>query len=352
MIFHKPYFRKLGFSSDMRVQNKAIIRDYDFDSYILGSSMMENTSAKEANNLLGDKWVNISMSGSRFAERAVILDYMFNIKNPKNIIYSIDLEFLLDISPKLKRNFGQIYTKNDIFLLDFYFQKDILKCAITWSESSKCIGYDDLENLIKWKRRKLKAIKLYGGFDNWIKYKKQGNPTVARVLKELKNHTDTPLNNKTINIDISKNKLYIKKYLLDYIVKNPQTNFHLVFTTYSRLFYKVNTHPIGGSMDSREKFEKLRAILKWLVVECKDLPNVKIYGFDDTSYSDNIANYRDITHHNIDMNSTYLMSIKQNAHILTTNNIDSFLSTMEQKIKDYDLSPLKEILKKASKTKG
>lgn len=53
MLYHKPYFRKETFSTDMRVQAKAIIDNYDFDSIIIGSSILENTSAKEANDKLG-----------------------------------------------------------------------------------------------------------------------------------------------------------------------------------------------------------------------------------------------------------------------------------------------------------
>ena len=65
-IFHKPYFRERTFFGDMRVAARGIIQHYPFDSYILGTSMLENTSAREAKEKLGGEWVNISMSGSTF----------------------------------------------------------------------------------------------------------------------------------------------------------------------------------------------------------------------------------------------------------------------------------------------
>ena len=88
-IFHKPYFRETTFLMDMRRQALGIIKHYDFDSYILGTSMLENTSAKEANEKLGGNWVNISLSGSVFNERAVILNYLFAHKQPQSILYSL-----------------------------------------------------------------------------------------------------------------------------------------------------------------------------------------------------------------------------------------------------------------------
>ena len=47
-LYHKPYFRETTFFNEMRIQDKGIIKNYDFNSFILGSSMFANTSAKEA----------------------------------------------------------------------------------------------------------------------------------------------------------------------------------------------------------------------------------------------------------------------------------------------------------------
>ncbi|MWV61863.1 hypothetical protein DCO58_07290 [Helicobacter saguini] len=51
-VFHKPFFRETTFLSDMRVQNRGIIKNYDFNSVILGTSMLENTLPKDANEIL------------------------------------------------------------------------------------------------------------------------------------------------------------------------------------------------------------------------------------------------------------------------------------------------------------
>lgn len=80
-------------------------------------------------------------------------------------------------------------------------------------------------------------------------------------------------------------------------------------------------------------------MLKWFIKETSQYPNVKIYGFDDLDYVDNIANYKDTSHYNIDMNSMQLDAIKNNTHILTPQNMDSYFNTMEEKIRNYDLKP-------------
>ena len=75
-LFHKPIFRETTFFGDMRLAARGIIRYYDFDSVILGTSMLENTSAKEAGEKLGGKWVNLSLINSSYDERAVVLEYL------------------------------------------------------------------------------------------------------------------------------------------------------------------------------------------------------------------------------------------------------------------------------------
>ena len=74
MFFHKPYFREQTYMTDLRASARGIIDYAEFDSVILGSSMLENTSAREAGQKLGGKWVNLSMGGAHPNVRAVVLD--------------------------------------------------------------------------------------------------------------------------------------------------------------------------------------------------------------------------------------------------------------------------------------
>ncbi len=84
-IFHKPWGRETTFHKNMRHQAAGIINNYEFDSIILGTSMLENTSANEASEIFGGTFANISMSASDFYERKIILEYLFEKKNINTI---------------------------------------------------------------------------------------------------------------------------------------------------------------------------------------------------------------------------------------------------------------------------
>lgn len=326
-LFHKPIFRETTFFGDMRLAARGIIRYYDFDSVILGTSMLENTSAKEAGEKLGGKWVNLSLINSSYDERAVVLEYLFGYKKPQKIIYS--LESFTIASIKDSSRFDYLYDENPLDDFKVYLNDKFILCALAWRESKDCTGRD-LEELLKWSNHEDLKI-LFGGFEKWLKYGKK------ETIAMLKNIKDIPFVVKKDNFDLEKQRSYIQTYVLDFVAENPKTQFFFIVPTYSRLSYRI------GSGDFDNKVFYNRALnLKWFVQELEKYPNAKIYGFDTLDYADDIANYRDFTHYNVDMNSLHLDSIKQGKHILDSNNIDSYLKAMEDKIKNYDLKPFIE----------
>ncbi|WP_199770037.1 hypothetical protein [Helicobacter pullorum] len=326
-LFHKPIFRETTFFGDMRLAARGIIRYYDFDSVILGTSMLENTSAKEAGEKLGGKWVNLSLINSSYDERAVILEYLFGYKKPQKIIYS--LESFTIASIKDSSRFDYLYDGNPLDDFKVYLNDKFILCALAWRESKDCTGRD-LEELLKWSNHEDLKI-LFGGFEKWLKYGKK------ETIAMLKNIKDTPFVVKKDNFDLEKQRSYIQTYVLDFVAENPKTQFYFIVPTYSRLSYRIGS----GDFDNKAFYN--RALnLKWFVQELEKYPNAKIYGFDTLDYADDVANYRDFIHYNVDMNSLHLDSIKQGKHILDSNNIDSYLKAMEDKIKNYDLKPFIE----------
>lgn len=327
-LFHKPIFRETTFFGDMRLAARGIIRYYDFNSVILGTSMLENTSAKEAGEKLGGKWVNLSLWGSAYNERAVILEYLFKHKKPQKIIYSLES---FTINPiKDSSRFDYLYDGNPLDDFKVYLNDRFILCALAWSEKKKCVGKKELEELLKWFDYE-DVKQLFGGFENWLKYGKKG--TIAM----LKNIKDTPFVVKKDNFDLEKQRSYIQTYVLDFVAENPKTKFYFIVPTYSRLSYRIGS----GDFDNKTFYN--RALnLKWFVQELEKYPNAKIYGFDTLDYADDVANYKDFAHYNVDMNSLHLDSIRGEKHILDSNNIDSYLKVMEDKIKNYDLKPFIE----------
>ncbi len=338
MLYHKPYFREKSFIDNIRFSAKGLIDNENFNSVIIGTSMTENTSTKEANKKLDNRWINLSLSGSFINERAVILDYLFKKRKIYEIIYTLDAFTLNNSIVKSTKSFDFLYDNNIYNNFGVYFSKKFIFCALRFSQNSECVGKKDLNNLLNWKKD---YASLYGGFENWLIF--NSKQEIQKIKDMILNAQDF---NPKANIDINLNKNYLNTYLLIFIKSHPDTQFHLIIPTYSRLLYRSLYLEREYFNKDSILFSKYQVVLKWLIKETSKYPNVKIYGFDDLAYADDIRNYKDPAHYNIDMNSMQLDAIKNGTHILTPQNMDEYFKTMEEKIRNYDLTPFVEFIKK------
>ncbi|MGM9997700.1 hypothetical protein [Campylobacter lanienae] len=337
-IFHKPYFREATFFTDMRKQALGIIKHYKFDSYIIGTSMLENTDPKEATNKLSSdgKWINITLIASSFNERAIVMDYIFQNQNPKHIIYSLDGYHIVNRLNNSTLDWDFLYDNNPYNDIKFYINSKFMICAIQFSDDKRCVGdIDDIYQITSWDRG---HKKIFGGFDNWIKHKNHNQ--VNQILIDIKNGNIKNIDNQDIigNIDILAQQDYLHKYLIRFFRDYPNTKFSIIIPTYSRLFYRMsNTRSLHD--DNSKYFYTWEKSLRYFITQSSSYKNVKVYGFDDLDYADDIANYKDLIHYNTNLNSIQLDAIKNQTNILTPKNIDKYLATMEQKIKSYDIEP-------------
>lgn len=334
-IFHKPYFKEATFFTDMRKQALGIIKHYKFDSYIIGTSMLENTDSKEATNKLNSdgRWINISLSGSGFNERAIVMDYIFKNQNPKHIIYSLDGYHIVNRLNNSTLGWDFLYDNNPYNDIKLYINFKFMICALKFSDDERCVGkINDIYQITNWYKE---FKERFGGFDNWIKHK--NNNQVNQTLIDIKNGNIKNIEKEDIG-DISPQQDYLHKYLIRFFRDYPDTKFSIIIPAYSRLFYRMQNIKEVYS-DNSKYFYTWEKSLRYFIAQSSSYKNVKVYGFDDLDYADDIANYKDLAHYNKDLNSIQLDAIKNQTNILTPQNIDKYLTIMEQKIKSYDIKP-------------
>lgn len=336
-LYHKPYFRENAFTDDTRVQNKGIITHYDFTHYILGSCMLQNILASEMEQNLDGAWVNISMAGSSFDTRAVILRYLLEHKQPKHIVYSLDDFSLISPSPSKTDSFDYLYDENPYNDIKIYMNNKFLLCAFSFSSAKICTGVKDLNMLLPWALVDESGVTdLFGGFENWIAHE---NDRVQSMMESLRSFDHTPFTklDNTSSTDTRATRIYLQTYLLSFIKEHPNTHFSLIIPPYSRLHWRIH-----GS----DKLAKWQESITYLTQEIAELPNASMYGFDDLNYTTQIANYMDPEHYNIDMNRIFIQALRERTHIIDKANVSSYLWQMEQNIRDYDVVPFTTMLAK------
>ncbi len=345
-IYHKLWITKESrIHGNMRLQAAGIINNYNFDSIILGTSMLKGSSAKEASVKLNGEFVNISADGSDLYERSIILNYALNKKNIKQVIFSLDTG--LDLNLRVKNNkfpldrFDFLYDNNPLNDLKVYWNKKYINCLLTFSTSSKCIG--NKRNLIRppeWFDSIYEKNKKISGIEGWISEKGRGRNVLTRINKHLKN----PLQDgKEYEKKLAKTYQIIDETLIPIVNKNKKVSFHIVFPPYSRFLFAL------WKQKNYQKYKLYIKTIEYLVINSIKYDNMKIYVLDNIKYINNINNYRDMRHYNLEMNRLILDYIKDKKNIKNINELNKIIQEIEVFNSNYDLSKYIAKLKNAYK---
>lgn len=330
-FFHRSHFLPEDMlSTNMREQAPGLLRNYDHDSIILGSSMLENTSADEASRKLGGKFLNVSVRASDFYERSFVLDNAFK-QELKNVIYSLDHFYLycsMGNADYDLANWTGLYGKNPFrFFLHYATRENFLNL---FSEN-KGLSKVHLEYPVAWKFQP-EFFNAFGGLDKWaaqLHHPHMQATVVKDILERAEEAGKQDSGRPQYMTTEEEIRAYLEKYLLKYVYEHPETNFYLIFPPYYRLTYakwlKFEPDQFKAYLDS----------IRYLVGKSDALPNLHIYGFEDQDFLDDIANYADPYHYHPKYNDQMLEAIK-NGTELNSSNIESYLQKISAKAASFD----------------
>ena len=111
--------------------NAGILKNFDYDSVIIGSSLAALMEPSIVDEKLGASTVKATISGASTRNGAFLMEYALNNKEICNIIYSLDYNALLGDKSQLDRALPQyLYDKNPFNDLQ-YIVKATDFCPIT-----------------------------------------------------------------------------------------------------------------------------------------------------------------------------------------------------------------------------
>lgn len=335
MFFHKNYFRDLKIPSDMRIFAPGAIRFFEHDSYILGTSVMVNSSADRFSESLGGHFANLSMDGADYFERSYPLRLMLE-KKAKTVVFSLDAQYLDQQEGKVeypKSLLDEMYS-NNLSRIRYYFNTSSLGCALAYSSSKFCIGSaSDFNHPSEWFTDRTENAR-FGGVENWLG---TNNHQIRGALKRICGVSENIKAKKKLQSSINdienrkeKAKDYVYKYLLSYVERNPDTDFILVFPPYSRVrFAEWYQYDIDSSIIHVE-------IVKYVTDLSGKVDNLQVFSFEDMEFLDELINYKDPNHYSKDISELITEYIKNKKGLLSPSTIDTFISAAEKRSLDFD----------------
>lgn len=340
-LFHKPWIRDDYYISELRFQAAGIIRNTEFDSMILGTSLAANFSPREASKLWDAQFVNLSPDGSLLSERAIILKFALTQKRLKHVIISLDgfNKYEKDKPSFAASNFDYLYNENRMDDLKIYlnlkYAKYLLCRNIIISSGALCKNTQNLEALTEWFSLASNRNR-FGGLNKWFEAKNNGQ--IKKALRNILDQTRAIRNGRTEPLhrdDYAKKlkgeQLSFDNYILHYISENPDTRFYLFFPPRSRMSKALIKKAMPD--DYQLHLERIRYVVNAL----KGYPNAKVYGFDHLDFTNDIANYKDPSHYHPCFNSDMLRWMKGGLHELTSTNVEAYLKTISELAENYDI---------------
>lgn len=305
-IWHKPFYKKERYSH-MRVSAKALIRNNEFNSVIIGNSHSENTSAKTTEKFLGGKFFNLSMSGSSMREKRIILNYLFKQKDIKKVVYITDIHYL-----KLPKNseyypinsYDFLYNDNPHDDYKIYLNSKYLPCAVGLTKISSCT--QEIENMDRpyaWDNNFIHTER-FGGFDNWVKCK--NNRQIKEAFQTILETPQKPIKPKYDKNYQKELQAYVDEYLLKLVKSNPNIEFNIIIPPVSNLELAIEIR--NGN------FYKTELLLKYIAQKSSEYPNLKIFAFDNLKTIGKIEDFKDLTHYRTWVNEYCIKAIAENKH--------------------------------------
>ena len=329
IIYVDPYFHYHGPQAALyyelnneRSQNDGIIRHFDYDGMIIGTSMSENFKTSEAEELWGGSFIKVSFAGGTYKEQndniARAIKY-----NPdlKIVIRPLDYAYLMNEPDRIRNDLGDypdyLYDNNPFNDVNYIFNKDIFYgiCLpmLEDAQAGKAAGITSFDEYANWMDEAEfgPEAALLGRTE--YKAPEKIQPFVDEV-KEM------------VEANITQNVIELAK-------ANPNIDFYYYLTPYSVAWW--------GSQ------KELGTLERWLAVEQRaielmlECDNIHLYSFNNEfDIVSDLNNYRDECHHGDWINSQILGWLYSGTDQLTKENYKDYLAVERDYYTTFDYEGL------------
>lgn len=300
---------------NQRYQNDGIIRHFEYDAMITGSSMTENFKASQLDGLFNTHSIKVPYAGARFKE----IDQAVNVAlksndNLKLVVRSLDLPILDAEKDSVRYENCPTYLYDDNILNDvnYVLNKQIL--------------LEQTREFLKMNQGEAQST----GFDEYSTW------GVDITLSEIYKNVEYPTGKDIVKIrpftkeDQKRVQENIRQNVVKTAADNPKVTFYLFFPPYSCIFYDELIR--NGELDYQ------MAVQECAIEEMLGCENIKLYSFCDWfDVTCDLERYRDMEHYDAKVSSSILEKMKQGEGLLTEDNYREHLNTVKNYYASLDM---------------
>lgn len=316
--YHKPLkFLRYRLGNE-RYINDGIIRHFDYDSIITGTSMTENFKTSQFDKLFDKNSIKIPFAGASFKEIGDTLERALKYNpNTKIILRGLDYGAILDSSEEMRyESYPEYLYDNNLFNdYKYLLNKDVI---------IKGMGAVVYYTLTK------KETTSFDEYANWDRGfgREKVLSQYERKLKIDKKFLLTEENKKIIDENLEKNVLDLPK-------KYPDKKFIYFITPYSIVYW--------DKLSQQGELEKQIMAEKYVIEKILEVPNIELYSFfNNYNFICNLDNYKDPNHYIGKVNEKILEWIFKKEYLLTKDNYEEYINKNLEFYKNYDYDKIYE----------
>ncbi len=299
--------------------NSGIIKNFEYNAVITGSSMTENFKTSEFDSLFDVHSVKLPLSGSTFkdindlSEKALVCN-----PNLKMILRGLDLSKMNTDKDSAQYNIclDYLYDDNSINDVNYLLSKNAL--------FKGCM----IDLFVALTRGKSEFS--FDRYANWNDGFDFGKETVLSTYVRQDKADCVILLSDEEREQIRGN---VEQNIVELVKKYPNTEFILFLTPYSICYWDG----LSQTGTVRKEIQIQQEVIELLL----PYPNIELYSFcDDFELVSDLDNYRDQAHYGEDVNTDILRWIAQGRGKLTGDNYEAYLEKIAYFYENYDYDSL------------
>ena len=325
--YHKPITDKFYYTlHNQRSQNYGIVKNFDYNAIITGTSMVENFKSSEADEIFNVASIKIPFSGARYKEINDCLKRSIQENSDiKLVIRCLDLSMLCMDKEAKREDLGTYptYLYNDNLLddVEYVYNRDIIFNDCWWMIKNRLnggpVGISSFDTYSYWMHNCIGQFGCNNVLKNRDKYE-----------VPIKENESTEEEKELIRENIEHN-------VLSTVKENPNIKFYYFFPPYSAAWW--------GDVRQAGGLSKQIEMEKYAVEMLLGYDNLNLYSFNThEDITTDLNNYKDSMHYGEWINSDILKYMNTGIGLLTKENYMHYLEEEYKLYSTFDYNSLFE----------
>lgn len=316
--FHAPLDGISYLLNKERYQNNGIVKHFDYDAVITGTSMVENTKSSEVDELFGVESVKVCFMGASYREISDNIYTALN-NNPdiKLVIRAVDPSGLIADPNTHISNESESGYDYPTYLYDNNPFNDI-----EYVLNLRMLGYAVSDIMMTLSGQETTSFDEYSNWNSTCEFSKS-EVLLSYTRPEKSEMKPFSEEDKRLVYDNIENNIIKQAKMF------PDVEFYIWIPPYSICYYDIE--------NQKGNLNRLLSAIEYEFSLLTDVPNIKLYSFIDRyDITTDLTLYKDYAHYSEDVNSTIINAMKNGQGMIDKDNYRDYMKKVNAFYKNYD----------------